>query len=111
AGLPFLHLDVFDLPEDVVQKMQIPKPFQIREEPERPQLSLSGTLAFDPDYLARIQSRFPGDLMEVGNDIEPGSDKFGKTLLDQPLRYGSAVTEGQLLAVVWSKELGEKKSE
>jgi cobalt-zinc-cadmium efflux system membrane fusion protein len=58
-------------------------------------LELSGSLAFDPDRLARVQARFPGEVVEVG----------------KLLRVGDQVKKGQVLAVVWSKDLGEKKSE
>src|SRR5262249_41733426 len=42
-------------------------------------------------------------------EIEDRDDE-GKTI-KRPITTGDKVSEGQLLAVVWSKDLGEKKSE
>jgi cobalt-zinc-cadmium efflux system membrane fusion protein len=64
-----------------------------REAPRR-RLELTGSLTIDPPRLARIGSRFPGEVIEVG-----------------AARVGDAVKKGQVLAVVWSRELGEKKSD
>ncbi|HJZ53714.1 MAG TPA: efflux RND transporter periplasmic adaptor subunit, partial [Gemmataceae bacterium] len=65
---------------------------------------LQGTLALDPDCLARVHSRFPGEVMSVG------ADEIATALPTSP-RVGDPVHKGDLLAVVWSKDLGEKKSE
>ena len=62
-------------------------------------LILPGVLALDPDRLARVHSRFPGVLVELG--------KVG----DRAVLAGDAVRKDQLLAVVWSKDLAEKKAE
>jgi len=115
--------DTFELPEEVVQRMNIPAPVQIREAQPRI-LTLSGSLGFNPDKLAKIQSRFAGEVYEIGTSEEPKPsyrsdqvetpDKYGSNVprpSRQPLRYGSRVTKDQVMAMVWSKELGEKKSE
>ena len=60
---------------------------------------LAGTLALDASRLARLHARFSGEVVELG------------TIAGQPVRVGAKVEKGQLLAVIWSKELGEKKSE
>ncbi|MBI3407747.1 MAG: efflux RND transporter periplasmic adaptor subunit [Planctomycetes bacterium] len=71
---------------------------------------LPGSFALDPDRLARVHSRFSGEVIGVGvsrtNDNDNGSEHRTR-----PLQYGDKVEKGQLLAVVWSKDLGEKKSE
>jgi cobalt-zinc-cadmium efflux system membrane fusion protein len=61
-------------------------------------LHLTGVLTYDPDRLFQIRSRFQGEVTEIGRE--------GK----RPLRFGDRVQPGQLLAVVWSKDLGEKKA-
>ena len=65
-----------------------------------PTISFTGCLAFDNDALIRIHSRFSGELVSIGQTEE-----------GRPLRLGDKVKSGQLLAIVWSKDLGEKKSE
>ena len=64
-------------------------------------LQLSGTLTLDAGRLEEVRSRFPGEVVEIGAIIDRS----------RPIRFGDFVRKDQLLAVVWSRELGEKKSE
>jgi membrane fusion protein, heavy metal efflux system len=65
-----------------------------------------GCLALDNDLLTRIHSRFAGEVVSVSPIDDPGAVPSRR-----PLRVGDVVHENQLLAVVWCKDLGEKKSE
>jgi cobalt-zinc-cadmium efflux system membrane fusion protein len=78
-----------------------------------PQLMvLSGSLAFDPNHLYAVQSRFPGEVISIPEIKEPAFDAFGSPAQrERPLHFGDRVKQGDLLAVIWSKDLGEKKSE
>jgi membrane fusion protein, heavy metal efflux system len=69
-------------------------------------LRLSGHLFVDPNRLSRIHSRFAGQVVELGR-----VDSATAEGEPRPLRYGDAVRRDQLLAVVWSREVGEKKSD
>src|SRR5262249_9047421 len=80
-----------------VQKATRPRP-----------LELPGSLAWDIDRLAPVRSRFPGEVVEIEN--EPESSSSLRTV-SRPVTYGDKVTKGQLLAVVWSADLGKQKSE
>jgi cobalt-zinc-cadmium efflux system membrane fusion protein len=64
-------------------------------------LELSGSLILDSDRLAHVHARFPGAVVELGN-AGNGS---------RPVAFGQHVRKGQVLAVIWSQDLGEKKSE
>jgi cobalt-zinc-cadmium efflux system membrane fusion protein len=64
-----------------------------REAPPRV-LELPATLAVDGDRLLHVSSRFSGEVIEVGR-----------------FKVGDAVKKGELLAVIWSKALGEKAGE
>jgi cobalt-zinc-cadmium efflux system membrane fusion protein len=64
-------------------------------------VELPGTLSFDADRLSHVHARFAGEVVEIGV-VQGGS---------RPLDFGASVQKGQLLAVIWSRELGEKKSE
>ena len=66
-------------------------------------LKLDGSLYPLPNSTVHVHARFPGDVVEIG--------KFDDPLGPRPLEPGDFVHKGQLLAVVWSKELGEKKNE
>jgi cobalt-zinc-cadmium efflux system membrane fusion protein len=74
-------------------------------------LEMRGQLTFDPQEISRVRSRFPGEvdrIEEIRDD--QASEEAGKTVM-RPLRPNDFVKKGDLLAVVWSKDLGEKKSE
>jgi cobalt-zinc-cadmium efflux system membrane fusion protein len=63
----------------------------------------------DPNRLARVHARFGGQVLAIGqSELEPG---YAVNPKPRPLQFGDAVKKGQLLAVVWSREVGEKKSE
>jgi membrane fusion protein, heavy metal efflux system len=91
-------------------------------------LQMLGTLFLEPDSLSRVHSRFPGEVVRVGQVDERGAEVAASTKASNPdgpassstpsgasftrgLRLGDIVHKGQLLAVVWSKDVGEKKSE
>ena len=75
----------------------------VHESPPPQPLRLPGSLFLDPNRLIHVHSRFSGEVVVIGQ-IHDGERP-------RPLRYGDRVTKGQLLATVWSKEIGEKKSE
>jgi cobalt-zinc-cadmium efflux system membrane fusion protein len=87
------------LPPDVARKMGMRTAEATL--PTRP-ITLApfqGVLALDANGLARVPSRFAGEVMALG------------TVGGQAIRVGDPVRAGDLLAVVWSTALGEKKSE
>ena len=75
---------------------------------------LQGTLAIDTNRLARVPTRFAGEVVALGTRPEEAYSAIPAqppATQSRPLRVGDAVRQGELLAVVWSKDLGEKKSE
>lgn len=75
-------------------------------------LRLPGQLGVDPNNLVPVHSRFPGEVVDVGTFEEKVTDEDGKeTIKQRPLRYGDPVKQGQILAMVWSTDIGQKKSE
>ncbi len=109
------------VPPDVVKKMGLKTAEVVAYNAPR-QLKLDGTLFVDPSYLVRIHSRFAGEIVEIGptepEESSPGAQysfaprtpQQGKVPAPR-IRFGDHVKKGQLLAVVWCKDLGEKKSE
>jgi cobalt-zinc-cadmium efflux system membrane fusion protein len=81
--------------------------------PSRPRkLELRGQLNFDPDGLMHVHARFPGQIIELAQIEEPNaalSTETVKTMRD--ISFMDHVIKGGELGVLWSKELGEKKSE
>ena|GEM_PF-881856 len=75
-------------------------------------LTMDGVLFLDPDDYSLLRTRFEGEIVDVTqvpeqfpHGVTPGTSQT------RPIRFGDTVKKGQLLAVVWSRELGEKKSE
>ncbi len=74
---------------------------------------MAGCLALDNNQLLRVHPRFPGEIVALGtaNGYEYTGASGEDSLKGPPLKYGDSVKKGQVLAVLWSKDLGEKKSE
>ena len=70
---------------------------------------MPGLLLLDPNRMVRVHARFPGELVSLGvvqTDDAPTDHSRRHTL-----RYGDKVVKGQIMAIVASKDIGEKKSE
>jgi len=67
-------------------------------------LRLNGSLFLDSNRMVRVHSRFAGEVVSLADCKENNH-------VTRPLRLGDHVTKGQLLAVIWSKDVGEKKSD
>lgn len=99
--------DAIELPPDVVERLGVRSRAVQAAAAPRP-LQLAGSLSFDPNHFGRVQSPLAGQVIAVGTTYQAGAN--GPTR-QRSLEYGDAVSQGQVMAVVLSKELGEKKSE
>jgi cobalt-zinc-cadmium efflux system membrane fusion protein len=74
---------------------------------------LPGNLNVDSDRMPRVLSRFAGEIVALGTTQgeETTDSRADVSSSGRPLRVGDRVRKDQLLAVLWSKDLGEKKSE
>lgn len=90
------------VPPVVVKKMKLKTIAATRPTQAITLPSYQGVLALDNDRLSRVHPRFGGEVVEIGKSTD-GSDPT--------LHVGERVQAGDLLAVVWSTELGRKKSE
>jgi cobalt-zinc-cadmium efflux system membrane fusion protein len=64
-------------------------------------LELAGTLALDANRLSHVHARFAAEMVQMGMvGPEP-----------RAIDYEDLARQGQLLAVIWSRKLDEKKSE
>jgi membrane fusion protein, heavy metal efflux system len=80
----------------------------VRIAPETEPLVLAGSLFLDSSRLAVVHARFSGEIIKVGEVSE--ADPNGNVNTRQ-LRVGDSVKKHDVLAVIWSKEIGEKKSD
>ncbi len=102
--------NMLEVPHDVAGVMQL-KTIEVGTAPPPTPLKLEGSLFLDPNRLTHVHTRFPGEVVELGAIAEsPIGEDTGRRD-ERTLRFGDQVGKGQLLAVVWSKDLGEKKSE
>lgn len=84
----------------------------IQQAPPPPALQMDGVFYLDPDDYSLVRSRFQGEVVEMPIDNSSSlAESTSDSAPPHPLRFGDKVSKGQLLAVVWSRELGEKKSE
>jgi membrane fusion protein, heavy metal efflux system len=95
-----------ELSKEVVEQMKV-KTAKVKPADAHQPLQLTGSLALDPDKLTRVRARFAGEVIQIASVTEPSPS--GTT--SRPLQFGDHVTDGQLLGIVYSKDLGEKKSE
>lgn len=75
-------------------------------------LRLRGSLAINPNKLVHVHARFQGQIMELAKVVDPPS-ALTKWISPEPrpLAALDPVAKDQRIAVLWSKDLGEKKSE
>jgi membrane fusion protein, heavy metal efflux system len=92
--------DAVELPADVVQHLGV-QVIAATPAVEPIKLQFSGTVTLDAEHFASVRSRFAGEVVDIPN--HPGTGK--------PVGVGNFVKQGELLAVVWSRDLGEKKSD
>lgn len=84
----------------------------VEQSPPPEPLRLSGSILLDPNRMVRIHARFPGELVSLGTVPVHASRAGDDAVIERrPLQFGDHVSKGQILAVVWSKDVGEKKSE
>jgi membrane fusion protein, heavy metal efflux system len=99
--------DGLELPAETVKILGV-KVASVEKSTQPRKLELAGTLGLDTNLLARVHTRFAGEIMQI-TDV-PDESSTGETKF-RPLDFGDKVEKNQLMAVVWSKDLGEKKSE
>jgi cobalt-zinc-cadmium efflux system membrane fusion protein len=99
--------NAIELSREVVEQLKVKVAAVNKADAHRP-LQLAGSLALDPDRVARVRSRFPGEVIQIADIAEPN---VGQGTKRRPLQFGDRVNEDQFLGIVYSKDLGEKKSE
>jgi cobalt-zinc-cadmium efflux system membrane fusion protein len=84
-------------------------PAELARKPERAQpLVLPGSTALDPTRIMRVRTRFNAEVMEISQVKEaPGAGPS----VTREIRSGDTVRRGDVLGVVWSVDVGSKKSD
>jgi cobalt-zinc-cadmium efflux system membrane fusion protein len=105
--------DTITVPADVSSSIGLQLAEVKRASRARNMPPLPGSLNVDSDRMPRVLSRFAGEIMALGTTqgLESANTQVEASSSGRPLRVGDHVRKDQLLAVLWSKDLGEKKSE
>jgi cobalt-zinc-cadmium efflux system membrane fusion protein len=105
------------VPEDVQQSLGIRQGDTVRvavarrPTATRP-LVMPGSTALDPARLIRVRVRFaPAEVVEMGQIDDPHGSPGIVPPLRRDLQVGDAVKKGQLLAVLYSIDVGNKKDD
>jgi cobalt-zinc-cadmium efflux system membrane fusion protein len=101
--------DSIIVPEPVRQALGIEAAARAAPPTRTRPLTMPGSTALDPTRVARVRTRFNAEVIELGqvHDIpQPG----GPTIL-RDIRSGDKVRKGDVLAIVWSADVGSKKSD
>lgn len=100
------------LSEDVVKTLNV-QVAKVRPAPRTEPLVLSGSLFLDSSHLAVVHTRFTGEVVRLGEvpDTNSESADSGSENAMRQVRAGDAVKKNDVIAVIWSKEIGEKKSD
>lgn len=97
--------DTLQFAPDALKKMGY-RMATVEAAPPPPPLRLQGRVELDAEATVRVKPRFAGKVVETGpfEDGPPGEPP-------RTLRYGDHVHKDQVLAVIWSTEVGAKKSD
>jgi cobalt-zinc-cadmium efflux system membrane fusion protein len=98
------------LSQQAVEALQIKPVEVVAAKNPRPLPPQIGTVNYDNDRLFSIRPRFQGELAWVKDDVPDTSGLESTAKRYRPLRFGDRVRQGELLAVLWSRDLGEKKA-
>lgn len=93
------------LPPAVVERLGLATAVLEPGATSRP-LRLAGFTNYDPDYMQRVHALFGGEVVEIA-EVE---ENVRGTTERRKLSFNDHVRKGELLAVVWSKDLGQLKS-
>ncbi len=73
-------------------------------------LHLSGSLMANPNGLTRVRSLFNGNVVKIATLGQPGENNLATSIPNRSVRPGDLVAKGQVLAVIWSKDVGNMKT-
>jgi cobalt-zinc-cadmium efflux system membrane fusion protein len=100
------------LSADVIESLDV-QVAAARQAPKTEPLVLAGSLFLDSSHLAVVHTRFTGEVVSVAEVPETDLGKVGepRVIKMRQIRAGDFVKKNDVLAVIWSKEIGEKKSD
>jgi cobalt-zinc-cadmium efflux system membrane fusion protein len=111
AGVEIVAAETIQVSREVTWSLGIQTSTVSAGDRPRPLPPFQGALNVDHNRMVRVHSPFAGIVVALGTPTGGETERPAGDSGDRGLRNGDRVEAGQLLAVVWSKDLGEKKSE
>jgi cobalt-zinc-cadmium efflux system membrane fusion protein len=103
--------DTIFIPPQVRETLRIKEP-AVAEIPKQGQpLVMPGSTLLDPTWIMRIRTRFNAEVVEIGKVFETGGPQTSGQTVERELRPGDRVRRGDTLALVWSIDVGGRKSD
>jgi cobalt-zinc-cadmium efflux system membrane fusion protein len=99
------------VPEQVRKALSIGDSLVVMPARQARPLVLPGSTALDPTRLMRVRTRFNAEVAEIGQIAENALQSGTGRTVEREIRSGDRVKKGDVLAVVWSVDVGSKKSD
>jgi cobalt-zinc-cadmium efflux system membrane fusion protein len=106
-----------DLPHTLIVPERVRKALGIEEsaiarapKQARP-LVMPGSTALDPGRVMRVRTRFNAEVVEIARVVDADRRTSSGETAVRELRPGDQVKKGDVLAVVWSTDVGSRKSD
>jgi cobalt-zinc-cadmium efflux system membrane fusion protein len=99
------------VPENVRESLGVQDSVISRPPTQARPMVMPGSTALDPARVMRMRTRFNAEVVEI-TQVPDEAQRLskGRTVLRE-LRPGDSVQKGQVLAVVWSTDVGARKSD
>ena len=99
------------VPENVRKALSIPDAVVAEAPRQARPLTMPGSTALDPGRVMRVRTRFNAEVTEIARVAEENRRTPSGETAFRELRPGDKVQKGETLAVVWSVDVGGKKSD
>jgi cobalt-zinc-cadmium efflux system membrane fusion protein len=99
------------VPEDVRKALGIGEAAPAEAPKQTRPLVMPGSTALDPSLVSRVKTRFNAQVVEIAQVPEDPTASKSLQTAQRELRTGDKVKKGDTLAVVWSVDVGSRKSD
>ncbi len=99
------------VPDAVRAGLTIQASVVVQEPTQGRPLVMPGSTALDPARVMRVKTRFNAEVVEIAQVTDPTQRTPSGETVQRELRPGDRVRKGDVLAVVWSVDVGGKKSD
>jgi cobalt-zinc-cadmium efflux system membrane fusion protein len=99
------------VPERVQKAMGIAHSEEAKPPSQARPMLMPGSTALDPSRVYRIKTRFNAEVVEIAQVPDETRRSVSTETVTRELRPGDRVRKGEVLAVVWSTDVGGRKSD